>query len=110
MMMGAALDILAWACILLGGFLGVSGAVGLFRFPDFFTRLHAASITDTLCAALILFGLILQSGGGMVAIKLALILLVLAYTSPTAAHSLAKAALHGGLQPWAAPGETSSKS
>lgn len=93
------LDILSWIFLLLGGFLGITGAVGLFRFPDFFTRLHAASVTDTLCAGLIVLGLLLQSDSAMMVFKLLLILLILTYTSPTAAHALAKAALHGGLKP-----------
>ena len=85
--------------LLVGGFLGITGAVGLFRFPDFFSRLHAASVTDTLCAGLIILGLILQAPDLMMVIKLLLILLILTYTSPTAAHALAKAALHGGQEP-----------
>ncbi len=93
------INILSWACLLTGGFLGITGAVGLFRFPDFFTRLHAASVTDTLCVGLILLGLMLQSGWGLTLIKLILILITLSFTSPTAAHSLAKAALHGKLKP-----------
>jgi len=92
-------DILSWLCLLTGGFLGISGAAGLFRFPDFFTRLHAASVTDTLCAILIITGLVLQAESTIMVIKLIMILLLLAYTSPTAAHSLAKSALHGGLAP-----------
>lgn len=92
-------DILSWACLLTGGFLGITGAIGLFRFSDFYTRLHAASVTDTLCAALIVLGLMLQAGFSLLLIKLLLILLILAYTSPTAAHALAKAAIHGGLKP-----------
>lgn len=104
-------NILSWVFLLAGGFLGISGAVGLFRFPNFFTRLHAASVTDTLCAGLIVLGLILQSTSVMLIIKLVLILLILAYTSPTAAHALAKAALHGGLKPGlSGEGEPSSTS
>lgn len=94
------LDLLSWVCFILGGFLGISGALGLFRFPDFFTRLHAASVTDTMCAGFIVLGLMLQSTSIMMVIKLTLILLIFSYTSPTAAHSLAKAALHGGLKPF----------
>lgn len=97
--MDAALDILSWICLLTGSFLGITGALGLFRFPDFFTRLHAASVTDTLCAGLIIFGLMLQSETMMMLIKLLLILLFLAYASPTSAHALAKSALHSGLKP-----------
>ena len=93
------LDVLSWIFLLVGGFLGITGAVGLFRFPDFFSRLHAASVTDTLCAGLIILGLMLQAPDLMMVIKLLLILLILTYTSPTAAHVLAKSALHGGLKP-----------
>lgn len=97
--MEAALDILSWIFLIGGGFLGVTGAVGLFRFPDFYTRLHAASVTDTLCAGFIVLGLLLQAESAMMVFKLVLILLILTYTSPTAAHALARAALHAGLQP-----------
>lgn len=97
--MAAVLDILSWACLLAGGFLGITGALGLFRLPEFFTRLHAASITDSLCTMLIIAGLMLQSVSAMMWIKLFLIILFLSYTSPTAAHALAKAARHGGLKP-----------
>ena len=83
-----------------GGFFVVAGGVGLLRFPDFFTRLHAASVTDTLGAGLILLGLMLQSGFPHASIKLILILMFLFISSPTAAHALAKAALHGKLAPF----------
>lgn len=109
--MDALLDILSWACLMTGAFLGITGAVGLFRLPDFFARMHAAGITDTLCTMLIILGLILQAGWSMTSMKLVLIVLFLTYTSPTAAHSLAKAALEGGLKPWlAGRGEPSSSS
>ena len=93
------IDILSWICLMTGGFLGFTGAIGLFRFPEFFSRLHAASVTDTLCAFLIIAGLMLQGNSLMMEIKLVLVLLILAYTSPTAAHTLAKSALHSGLKP-----------
>jgi multicomponent Na+:H+ antiporter subunit G len=97
--MDMVLDAMSWVCLLAGGFLGITGAAGLFRFPDFYTRLHAASVTDTLCAGLILLGLVLQADSIMMVIKLVMIVLIFAYTSPTAAYALAKAARHGGLQP-----------
>jgi multicomponent Na+:H+ antiporter subunit G len=97
--MEAIIDILSWLCIITGGFFGITGAVGLFRFPDFYTRMHAASITDTLCVGLIVFGLILQSASGLMILKLLLVLFILAYTGPTAAHVLAKAARQEKLEP-----------
>ncbi len=97
--MAMIVDALSWACLLAGGFLGISGGIGILRFPDFFTRLHAAGVTDTLCAALILLGLMMQAGWGLVAVKLVFIILFLSFTSPTATHALARAALRGGLKP-----------
>lgn len=94
--------ILTWISALsigAGVFLGVTGAVGIFRLPNFFTRLHAASVTDSGCAFLILFGLMLQSGISIPTVKLCFILVFLIITSPTATHALAKTALDCGAEP-----------
>lgn len=90
---------LSWALLVLGGFLCVSGSVGLLRFPDFFTRMHAASVTDTLATGMILAGLMLQAPTWIVFGKLVMILVFVLLTGPTAGHALAKAALHSGLKP-----------
>lgn len=86
-------------CLLAGSVLIISGGVGLLRFPDFFTRMHAAGVTETLAGVLILLGLMLIAGWGIVLFKLLLILLFILITSPTASHALAKSALHGHLTP-----------
>lgn len=96
--MDTALNVLSWFSLITGSFLGITGAFGLLRFPDFYTRMHAAGITDTLCTALILFGLMLQTQWDLNLIKLIIILLFVLLTSPTSSHTLAKAALHGGLK------------
>ena len=93
------IDFLSSILILLGVFLGISGAVGLFRFPDFYTRMHAAGITDTLCTACIIGGLVLQAGFTLITVKLILILLFTWYSSPAAGHALIKAAHKTGLRP-----------
>ncbi|HED40725.1 MAG TPA: sodium:proton antiporter [Chromatiales bacterium] len=93
------IDLLSWILLLAGGLLGVIGGVGIHRFPDFYTRLHAAGTTDTLCAILILLGLGLQAGFTLDAFKLFLIFTFLFFTSPTASHALASAAMHGGVKP-----------
>lgn len=85
--------------LILGGFFCVSGGVGLLRFPDFYTRMHAAGVTDTLGAGLILVGLMLQSTHLIVLLKLILVLLFALLTGPAASHALAKAAMHGNLKP-----------
>ena len=86
-------------CLLLGSFLCLSGGVGILRFPDFYTRMHAAGVTDTLAAAMILIGLMLQNPDGIVMLKLLLILLMTIFISPAASHALAKAAFKNDLVP-----------
>jgi len=98
--MAGALDILSWVLIVVGVGFSIVGAIGLLRFPDFYTRLHAAGITDTLGAWLILLGVLLQVESWLVAVKLVLIVVFLFFTSPTATHALARAALASGLKPW----------
>ncbi len=93
------LDLLSWICLIAGGLVGVVGAIGIHRFPDFFSRQHATGTTDTLCAILILLGLGLQAGWTLAAFKVALIFLFLFITSPAATHALASAAIHSGLEP-----------
>ena len=97
--MSAAIDALSWASLLAGGFFCVVGAVGLVRMPDFYTRMHAASVTDTLGAGLVLLGLMLQAGLTLVTAKLVMIALLLFFTSPTASHALARAAFLRGVEP-----------
>ncbi|MCC2604942.1 monovalent cation/H(+) antiporter subunit G [Planctobacterium marinum] len=93
------IDILSGILVLSGSFFCFSGAVGLHRFPDFFTRMHAASVTDTLGAGLVLSGLMLQAGFSLVTLKLLFILLFLLITGPASSHAMAKAALHSGRKP-----------
>ncbi len=97
--MDLALDIVAWLCFAVGGFFIIVGAVGVLRLPDYFTRQHAAGMTDTLGAALMLIGMMLQVPFGIATFKLIFILLFLWLTSPTASHALAQAALGGGVKP-----------
>ena len=92
------LDILTWILVSLGGVFCVIGAVGMLRMPDFFTRMHAASVIDTLGAGLIILGLILQSGFSLASVKLVILGLLIFFTSPTASHSLASAALERGVK------------
>ena len=90
---------ISWVCLLLGSFFCLSGGIGILRFPDFYTRMHASGVTDTLGASLIFLGLMLQAGWNLVMVKLIFITLFILLTSPTSNHALAKAAVHGKLKP-----------
>ena len=54
----------------LGAVFVLIGSIGLVRLPDFYTRMHAAGITDTLGAEFMLFGMMLQAGLSLVTVKL----------------------------------------
>jgi multicomponent Na+:H+ antiporter subunit G len=97
--MSGALEFASWILLVAGGIFCVVGGIGLLRMPDFYTRVHAASVTDTLGVGLVLLGLAFQSGWSLVTAKLVVIGLLILFTSPTATHALAKAAFERGLQP-----------
>lgn len=97
--MELAADILSWAFIVVGGVFAVIGGIGVVRMPDVFTRMHAAGITDTMGAGFLIVGMMFQAGWTIVTIKLILILAFIFFTSPTATHALAQAALSGGVEP-----------
>lgn len=97
--MALLLDIASWALLSIGGAFVFIGGVGALRMPDLYTRIHAASLTDTMGAVLVIFGIMLQAGLSLAAVKLAAILLFLLLTSPTASNALASAALLAGLRP-----------
>lgn len=94
------IEFCSWTLILFGSFSVITGAIGVLRFPDVFTRMHAASITDTLGAGALIGGLILQAGLTLIAVKLCLILVFLFFTSPTSSFALAHAALSSGIHPF----------
>ena len=101
---------LSGICLVAGGFFCVVGAVGMLRMPDFYTRMHAASVIDTLGAGLILLGLMLQAGFTLVTVKLLMVGVLILFASPTATHALARAALLRGVRPLLAEsGEPPSK-
>ena len=79
-------------CVLLGSVFCIIGGIGILRLPDLYSRLHGAGITDTLGAGLVLVGLMLLGGWSLVTAKLLTVLVFLLITSPTVAHTLAKAA------------------
>ncbi len=93
-------DLLSWISILGGLFFIVVGSIGVLRFPDVYTRLHAAGMTDTMGAGLVLVGLSFQEGLTLVTVRLLMIWAFLLFTSPIATHALARAALHGKVEPF----------
>ena len=85
-------EIFSWIFILLGSLLILIGSIGLIRLPDFWSRLHGASITDTGGVLFLLIGMMIQAGSIWVFLKLVAIGIFLFVSSPTASHAIANAA------------------
>lgn len=91
------------ACVGLLFFLGA--AVGLYRFPDFYTRMHAAGKGDTMSSLLILVGFALitfddlSAVGYLLVVKVVAIVLFIMLTSPTSTHALMRAGFEDGVEP-----------
>lgn len=98
-MIALIIDIASWACLLIGTGFAVIGGIGIVRLPDLFARMHGAGMIDTLGAAMILLGLMLQAGLSLVTVKLILIGVFLFFTSPATTFALARAALAAGVMP-----------
>lgn len=92
-------DIASWILLIVGGAFVFTGGIGALRMPDLYTRMHAASLTDTLGTILVLLGVILQSGLSLATVKLVAILIFLLFTTPSAAYALANAARLAGVTP-----------
>lgn len=98
-MIALGLDIVSWGLILLGSFFTMVGALGLVRMPELFTRMHAASVTDTLGAGFLILGMALQAGASLTALKLLFILALFFFTGPVVTHALAQSALNERVEP-----------
>ena len=95
-----ALEIASVVLLLSGAFFFLAGTVGLLRFPDVYTRLHALTKVDNLGLGLIVLGLMLQAGSIAQVVELALIWLLALAASATAAHLIADSARRSRVRPW----------
>lgn len=97
--MALVFDLLSWSLLTVGGIFVLIGGIGVVRLPNFFSRMHAASLTDSMGTILILMGIMLQAGVSLAALKLLAILVFMLLTGPTATYALANAALMSGMKP-----------
>ncbi|MBF0202979.1 MAG: monovalent cation/H(+) antiporter subunit G [Desulfamplus sp.] len=93
--------------LIVGGlFFFLIGSIGMIRLPDFYSRLHAAGIIDTMGLLLSMSGLALlilsdfNLGNILSALKIILIVVFIYLTSPTATHAIVDAGIRAGLKPW----------
>jgi len=94
-----AVQILSWGFILSGSAFTITGVIGILRFPDFWSRMHAASVTDSAGMILLVLGMCLQAGPTLITVKLLIIAAFIFITGSTATHAVANAALVSGAKP-----------
>jgi multicomponent Na+:H+ antiporter subunit G len=98
--MNLIINIITILLLLAGTTFFVAGTIGLLRFPDLFTRIHALTKADNVGLGLVVFGLVLQAGSVWIAFKLILIWVLILLASSTTGHLVARAALRRGIRPW----------
>lgn len=99
-MLAAAHALIVSFLVIAGAAFFFIGTLGLLRFPDFYTRVHAVTKCDALGAGLVLLGLAIWSGPDGDGVRIVALIALLLVTSPTAGHALARAAFRTGLEPW----------
>lgn len=99
-MISALTDIISVTLLLAGALFFLAGTVGLLRFPDVYTRIHALTKADNVGLGLIVLALALQTSSAWIAFKLVLIWLLILLASSTTGHLVARSALRNGIRPW----------
>jgi len=100
------MTLVAMLLILAGLFFFAIGVLGILRFPDFYSRLHAAGKSDSLASVLVIVGVALYNlhdfsfATVLVSLKILLIAVFIYVASPTATHALTRTALVLGIEPW----------
>jgi multicomponent Na+:H+ antiporter subunit G len=99
------LDALAVGLLAAGMFFHAVAAVGVLRMPDFYTRLHAVSKSETLGVLLTLAAVALWAGPGLTAVKIGFVAVFILLANPTSTHAIGRAAFRTGVTPWRRDGE-----
>lgn len=102
-------NILSIALIVGGVFFIFTAGIGLVRLPDFYSRTHAVSKSDTLGILLVVFGLIVHEGATINSLKLLFIFILVALANPIGSHALGLAAMRKGLKPLLGKSEPTNK-
>jgi multicomponent Na+:H+ antiporter subunit G len=93
-------DYLSAALLIIGGIFFLAGTLGLLRFPDVYTRLHALTKADNVGLGLVVAGLVVQAESWSAVGKLLLIWLLVLLAGASVAHLISRGALQRGIHPW----------
>ncbi len=104
------LNIIVIVLLFLGLLFFAGGTIGILRFPDFYTRLHAAGKLDTMGLLVTMIAAALYAlhdfslGALLTSLKILFIVAFVFITSPTATHAIIDAGIRAGLAPWTKKG------
>jgi multicomponent Na+:H+ antiporter subunit G len=98
-------NLLTVILLVIGGFFFMTGTLGLLRFPDFYSRMHATGKSDTLAVFCCLLALAIQHGLSLDSFKLLLIAVFVYVANPTGTHAICRAAFRTGVKPWTRKGK-----
>jgi multicomponent Na+:H+ antiporter subunit G len=94
------INLLSAALLISGGIFFFAGTLGLLRFPDIYTRLHALTKADNLGLGFVVMGLAIQAPGWAAVGKLLLIWALVLFAGASIARLIASRALQRGIRPW----------
>lgn len=105
-----AVNVITYVFIVIGCFFNMIGSVGLHRFPDVYTRLHAATKCTTFGAIFLIVAVMIQSASvwavegisspqSVLTLHAFIVLVCILLTNPTGAHAIARAAHRSGIKP-----------
>jgi multicomponent Na+:H+ antiporter subunit G len=97
------MELIGHVLALCGAVFVLIGTIGIIRFPDVFSRMHAAGLADGLGVLLVLVGLALAEGFSTASARMLLIIAFVWLTSTTACHALARNAITAGVTPQTTP-------
>lgn len=98
------IELIGVACLLAGTAFFLAGTIGLLRFPDVYTRMHALTKADNLGLGLTVLGLLLRADNLTRALKLVLVWVLALAASATVSCLIARRARLRGIAPWRADG------
>ncbi|MBU0497783.1 MAG: monovalent cation/H(+) antiporter subunit G [Candidatus Thermoplasmatota archaeon] len=90
--MNIVVDIVTYIIIIIGCFVMFSAALGLYRFPDIYMRLHSSTKVNTGGVITILFGLILREGFTEISLKIIIIIVLVFILTPVVSQAIARSA------------------
>ena len=93
-------EILATLALLTGAFFFLAGTIGLLRFPDLYTRLHAITKAENIGLGFLSLGLVILSDSWAEALRVILVWILVVLASATNAHLIAQSAERRRIRPW----------